>query len=64
MTELAYRCLAPKDLAPGLTTSLCVYEKAHDGEHSWAHSHGRLAERSALAERRIRQASREARQPS
>jgi hypothetical protein len=29
------KCLAPKDKRPGITTSFCVYDEAHDGNHSW-----------------------------
>jgi hypothetical protein len=29
------KCLAPKDKRPGITTSFCVYDEAHGGNHSW-----------------------------
>lgn len=35
MSLLDGKCATPKDNRPGITTYFCVYEKGHDGNHSW-----------------------------
>lgn len=32
------KCAAPKDPRPGISTFFCVYDKGHEGDHSWEHT--------------------------
>ena len=45
MSLLESKCAEPKNKRPGVTTSFCVYDKGHEGNHSWEDTAEKRAER-------------------